>query len=201
MDTTTRTLAIALVLALALALATDLILPRPANAQEQEHTPGTASFRIPKGTERDRILAWINTISQKYGLDRYLIQAVMEAESGWDVVAVSPKGAQGLMQIMPGTAKELGLKDAFDPLASIEAGSRYLKAQLTTFGDVRLALAAYNAGPEAVRKSRGVPLIPETQVYVATVSNRFIKLKTGRSLDQFVQKVLEENALPVDKKP
>lgn len=184
-------------LTLVLILASVLALPRLACAQE--HTPGTASFRIPKGTERSQILAWINTISVQYGLDRYLIQAVMEAESGWDVVAVSPKGAQGLMQIMPGTARDLGLKDPFDPLASIEAGSRYLKTQLAAFGDVRLALAAYNAGPEAVRKARGVPQSPETQNYVSTVANRFIKLKTGKSLNQFVQKVLDENAVQGDK--
>ena len=187
--------------ALALVLVLVLVQAPALFAQDREHTPGTASFRIPQGTERARILAWINTIATKYGLDRFLIQAVMEAESGWDVTAVSPKGAQGLMQIMPGTARDLGLQDPLDPLASIEAGSRYLKAQLATFGDVRLALAAYNAGPEAVRKARGVPLIPETQNYVATVANRFIKLKTGKTLNQFVQKVLDDNALPGDKHP
>lgn len=186
-------------MALGLILGFALGLPLPAHGQE--HTPGTASFRIPRGTERDKIITWINTISARYGLDRYLIQAVMEAESGWDVVAVSPKGAQGLMQIMPGTARDLGLKDPFDPLASIDAGSRYLKAQLAAFGDVRLALAAYNAGPEAVRKAHEVPLNPETQAYVATVANRYIKLKTGRTLKQFVQKVLEDSSNPDAKLP
>ena len=115
----------------------------------------------------------------------------MEVESGGDEKAVSPKGAQGLMQIMPGTARELGLHDPFDPTASIDAGSRYLAAQLKAFGDVRLALAAYNAGPEAVRKFAGVPPYPETQNYVAAVSGRYIRLKTGGSIEALVKKALE----------
>jgi len=157
-----------------------------------EHAPGEYSFRLPKGTPPSKFQAVINQTSKKYGLDKALVRAVMEVESGTDPSAVSPKGAQGLMQIMPGTAKELNLADPLNPESNIDAGSRYLKAQLAAFGDVRLALAAYNAGPDAVRKFGGIPPYPETQRYVEAVANRFIRLKTGGDLKAFVKRALEE---------
>jgi len=161
------------------------------SAPAQEHEPGQYSFRTPKNTPPSKFNAWIKQASAKHGLDPALVRAVMEVESGGDPSAVSPKGAQGLMQIMPDTAKDLKLSDPFDPSASIDAGSRYLAAQLKAFGDVRLALAAYNAGPEAVRKYAGIPPFPETQRYVEAVSGRFIRLKTGGDMKAFIKKVLE----------
>jgi soluble lytic murein transglycosylase-like protein len=163
----------------------------PALAAGADHTPGEFNFKVPKGATSSQVKVWIKLASTKHGLDPSLVQALIEIESGGDAAAVSPKGAQGLMQIMPGTARGLGLSDPFDPSANIDAGSRYLREQLKAFGDVRLALAAYNAGPEAVRKFAGVPPFPETQRYVAAVSNRFIILKTGGNLDAFVKKALE----------
>ena len=163
-----------------------------AEAFAAEHVPGEYSFRLPKGTPPSKFQAIINQTSKRYGLDKALVRAVMEVESGADPSAVSPKGAQGLMQIMPGTAKDLKLNDPLNPEESIDAGSRYLKAQLAAFGDVRLALAAYNAGPDAVRKFGGIPPYPETQHYVETVANRFIRLKTGGDMKAFVKKILEE---------
>jgi len=163
-----------------------------ARAFAAEHVPGEYSFRLPKGTPPSKFQAFINQASKKHGLDKALVRAVMEVESGADPAAISPKGAQGLMQIMPGTAKDLKLSDPLNPEESIDAGSRYLKAQLAAFGDVRLALAAYNAGPEAVRKFGGIPPYPETQHYVEAVANRFIRLKTGGDMKAFVKRVLEE---------
>lgn len=162
----------------------------PVLAAAAEHAPGEFSFRAPKNATSAQVKGWIKQASAKYGLDPCLVQALIEVESGGDEKAVSPKGAQGLMQIMPGTARDLALAEPFDPAANIDAGSRYLREQLKTFGDVRLALAAYNAGPEAVKKAAGVPPIPETQRYVAAVSNRFITLKTGGNLEAFVKKAL-----------
>lgn len=108
--------------------------------------------------------------AEHYGVDPKLVHAIISVESGWDPRAVSRKGAQGLMQLMPQTAARYGVRDVFDPLENIEGGARYLRDLLHEFnGDLRLALAAYNAGGEAVRHYRGIPPYPETQEYVRAV--------------------------------
>ncbi|MGB9791097.1 MAG: lytic transglycosylase domain-containing protein [Thermacetogeniaceae bacterium] len=105
-----------------------------------------------------------------FGIDPALLKAVARAESGLNPRAVSPAGALGIMQLMPATARALGVKDPFDPLQSIFGGARYLRYLLDRFGgDVRLALAAYNAGPGAVQRWGGVPPYRETREYVERV--------------------------------
>lgn len=105
-----------------------------------------------------------------YGVDRSLLRAVIHAESAFNPMALSNKGAQGLMQLMPDTADDLGVTDAFDTSQNIRAGARYLAQLLKSFnGNTQLATAAYNAGPGAVMKYRGVPPYQETQVYVQRV--------------------------------
>lgn len=113
--------------------------------------------------------AIISHASKVSGLDAALIAAVIGVESDFDAYAVSSKGAQGAMQIMPITQEELGLEDAFNPHESVEAGSRYLRKQLDRFGTVELALAAYNAGPGNVERYGGIPPFKETQDYVRKV--------------------------------
>jgi len=98
-----------------------------------------------------------------------LLHALIAQESGFDPKAVSPKGAMGLGQIMPATARELGLEDPFDVEANLDAAARYLAAQLARFGSVELALAAYNSGPQAVAEHGGVPPFPETRGFVAAI--------------------------------
>lgn len=98
-----------------------------------------------------------------------LFVALVARESAFDPRAVSTAGAQGLAQLMPATAAELGVTDPFDPAENLDAGARYLAAQLQRFGDVALALAAYNAGPERVLSHHGVPPFAETRAYVAAV--------------------------------
>jgi soluble lytic murein transglycosylase-like protein len=106
----------------------------------------------------------------RYGVDPALVKAVVLAESGMNPDAVSRSGAQGLMQLMPPTASDLGVTDAFDPAQCIDGGTRYLAQMLRIFrGDRRLALAGYNAGPNRVKKTMTVPNIPETQTYVKRV--------------------------------
>lgn len=113
----------------------------------------------------------VKRIALKYKVDPALVRAVIHAESAFNVRAKSSKGAQGLMQLMPGTAKDLGIRNAFDARQNIEGGVKYLASLLKQFdGDIRLATAAYNAGPNAVKKYNGIPPYAETQVYVERVS-------------------------------
>jgi soluble lytic murein transglycosylase-like protein len=115
-------------------------------------------------------------LSQKYGLDPLLVDAVIRQESGYQPKVVSKAGAIGLMQLMPSTAAGLGVKNPYDPLQNMEGGIKYLSQQLKRFdGNVALALAAYNAGPNAVAKYKGVPPYRETQHYVRTILKNYLK--------------------------
>jgi soluble lytic murein transglycosylase-like protein len=108
--------------------------------------------------------------ARRHGVRPQLIRAVIQKESSGRPCAESPKGAQGLMQIMPATASDYGIADAFEPKQNIDAGTRYLKALLDRFkGDLSLALGAYNAGPAAVERDGGVPKNAETQSYVSEI--------------------------------
>lgn len=113
----------------------------------------------------------IDEMANKYGVPASLITKVIETESNFDVKAVSPSGAMGLMQLMPKTAEGLGVKDAFNPRDNIEGGVKYLSQMLKRYGNVSLALAAYNAGPGNVDKYGGIPPFKETQNYVRKILN------------------------------
>ncbi|MEJ2409297.1 MAG: lytic transglycosylase domain-containing protein [Novosphingobium sp.] len=116
--------------------------------------------------------ARVAQLAAKYDISPALLEAVVWQESRWNERAVSPAGARGLAQLMPGTAQQLGV-NAGDPMANLEGGARYLRMQLDAFdGDVEKALAAYNAGPLRVEKAGGVPNIRETKEYVAAIMGR-----------------------------
>ncbi len=114
-----------------------------------------------------------------YGVDPALVKAVIANESGFNANATSRVGAQGLMQLMPGTAAGLGVANAYDPVQNVAGGTRYLRGLLDRFGgDMKLAVAAYNAGPGAVEKYDGVPPYAETQNYVQNVLASYEKYRT-----------------------
>ncbi|HVP44519.1 MAG TPA: lytic transglycosylase domain-containing protein [Terriglobales bacterium] len=126
----------------------------------------------------------VDLASDKHRVDADFIRSVIRAESNFNLHAVSPKGAQGLMQLMPQTALQLGVQDAFDPGANIEAGTRYLRELLMQYhGDVAKALAAYNAGPQRVEQYRGVPPYRETRAYVRRVINDYNRSKSPQKKD------------------
>ena len=120
----------------------------------------------------------VKRAAEKYHLSEELLHAVMAVESGFRPDAVSPKGAMGLMQLMPGTAKDMYVRDAWSPDENIEGGARYLRLLANRYeGDLVKTLAAYNAGPEAVDRARGVPRIQETRDYVQKVLQIYERLK------------------------
>ncbi len=127
-------------------------------------------------------MAAIHHAADLHGLDPKLLHALVVVESAYRPDAVSPAGAGGLTQLMPGTALELGVKDRFDPLQNLAGGADYLARQVLRFGDLRLALAAYNAGPARVARLGRIPQIRETQTYVAAVIECYLALSAGRGV-------------------
>ncbi len=129
----------------------------------------------------DRIEHIVQQASERHNLDPALVKAVIDVESGGNPTAVSRKGALGLMQLIPSTAGQLGVGNAFDPAQNVEGGASYLRSLLDRFhGDLEKSLAAYNAGPGLVERFGGVPNIPETRSYVQKVTNSYFRPGSGR---------------------
>jgi hypothetical protein len=148
---------------------------RPAPATSAMNPPSAVS-----APNRD-LTDVVNEASGRYRLDPDLVNSVIKAESGFNARAVSPKGAQGLMQLMPGTASQLGVPNAFDPQANVEGGAKYLRELLEHYNfDLVKALAAYNAGPQRVEHFGGVPPYRETRAYVARIVKDFNKKKIAQ---------------------
>jgi soluble lytic murein transglycosylase-like protein len=148
----------------------------PEAAPPLQITDGEASTMI--FAKDDYLQQLIEHYADYYQIDPLLVRLIIEQESGFDPLALSPSGAMGLMQLMPDTAWLLGVDDPFDPEQNIEGGVRYFAQQMDHFGSVELALAAYNAGPGAVETWGGVPPYPETVDYVNSIMNRYLEQST-----------------------
>jgi len=144
------------------------------SAKAESANSWSAKFGSAKFVPAPGLNQVVNSASAAYHLDPDLVNSVIHAESGFNSHAVSPKGARGLMQLMPGTANQLGVNDAFDPQANVTGGSRYLRELLERYNfDLVKALAAYNAGPQRVEQYRGVPPFRETRAYVARIVHEY----------------------------
>lgn len=138
-------------------------------------TEATAIQANTQQTSKAQILNVVSQISKKHGVDEKLVQALIKQESGFNPKAKSKSGAIGLMQLMPATARNLGVKDPYNTVQNVEGGVKYLKSMLNKYnGNIILALAAYNAGPGAVDKYSGVPPYSETQNYVRNILANYL---------------------------
>ncbi|MBI4793457.1 MAG: lytic transglycosylase domain-containing protein [Deltaproteobacteria bacterium] len=159
-------------------------VPNDPRYVRMEEVKGRPQVRVRAGKYIDLrdYEGYIRSVGSRYNVDPLLIQAVIKAESNFDCLASSGKGAQGLMQLMPGTARDMRVADPFDPHDNINGGTRYLRKMLNIFDeDLHLALAAYNAGPEVVKNIGGVPDIPETVEYINRVLRHYRRYQTSSS--------------------
>ncbi len=139
------------------------------------------NFYMKEGSRRSSVKELISHYADMFGLDPHLVYAVIKVESNFNPNTVSHKGAQGLMQLIPETAREMEVKNPFNPEENIRGGSRYLRLMLDQFdGDLELALAAYNAGPGSVRRHGGIPPYEETRNYVERVKRYLQHYQQGK---------------------
>ena len=151
------------------------LLTNPSTRVNANIYTAKASGATEKVSTREQIKGLVSRISKKHGVDEKLVNALIKQESGFNPNAKSKVGAMGLMQLMPATAKGLGVTNAMDPEQNVEGGVKYLKSMLNKYnGNVILALAAYNAGPGAVDKYDGVPPYKETQNYVKSILSNYL---------------------------
>lgn len=152
--------------------ADEVAYPEPAPEPVAATVPVAAVAALPDAALAKRPYAdLISTVATTHGVDAKLVHAVVEAESNYRARARSPKGARGLMQLMPDTARQYGVRDSYDPRSNLDGGVRHLKDLLSRL-DLRLALAAYNAGEAVVRRYDGMPPFPETRSYVQRILAR-----------------------------
>ncbi len=153
----------------------NIVKQAPQVSLQNALTEATAVQANTQPTSKSQILNVVSQISKKHGVDEKLVQALIKQESGFNPKAKSKSGAIGLMQLMPATAKNLGVKDPYNTVQNVEGGVKYLKSMLNKYnGNVILALAAYNAGPGAVDKYSGVPPYQETQNYVKNILANYL---------------------------
>jgi len=168
---------------------------------ETEDSPSLQALPVTPPQTLDQL---VRAAGNQNNIDPDLINSVIRAESGFNPNAISPKGAQGLMQLMPQTAGQLGVLNAMDPASNVEGGTRYLRELLSSYhNDLVKALAAYNAGPERVQQYQGMPPYPETQAFVARIIGDFNRKKVAQRRSQIrparnIRVDQNSNANPLD---
>jgi hypothetical protein len=159
-------------------LAPNVVRPRIVEARQVNPLKSGEQMPITSVADLDRL---VEETAAGYEVDPLLVHAIIHVESGYNQYALSHKGAEGLMQLIPGTARRMGVKNSYDMRQNVEGGVKYLKQMLDRFGgDLRYALAGYNAGPEAVARWKGVPPYAETQSYVYKVGKKYGELRRQR---------------------
>jgi hypothetical protein len=157
-----------------------IVAPQARSQRFNRSAAYSANF-VTAGAPDEKLDSIIRSAAERHQLDPALVKAVIGTESGWNPLAISRKGAQGLMQLIPSTAERFGVGNAFDPTQNIEGGTTYLRELLDRYhGDLSKSLAAYNAGEHAVDTSGGVPAYPETQRYVEKVTDAYFRPGSGR---------------------
>jgi soluble lytic murein transglycosylase-like protein len=172
------------------------------NDEPQRTSPRSRGISRARGAapriSKEELERLAHEAAERHKVDPALVKAVIEAESNWNPGAVSSKGAQGLMQLIPGTAESLGVQDAFDPEQNVEGGVRHLRSLLEKYdGDLDKALAAYNAGAGAVDRAGGVPNYRETRHYVRKVTDTYFRPGSGRGAgvlgqDRSIRRTVDE---------
>jgi soluble lytic murein transglycosylase-like protein len=156
-------------------------------------TPATLAERA-AALPQEKLDQLVQRSAEKHGVDPALVRAVISTESNWNTRAVSPKGALGLMQLIPGTALRFGVGNAFDPAQNVDAGVQYLGMLIERYnGDLSKALAAYNAGPGVVDRFGGVPNFRETRNYVQKVTATYFRPGSARQLRVPIYRALESD--------
>jgi soluble lytic murein transglycosylase-like protein len=151
-------------------------------------TPFAGQTRPAVSVDRDGVEKLVREAADRHRVDPALIRAVIETESNWNPIALSNKGAGGLMQLIPTTARRFGVADVFNPQQNIDGGVHYLKTLLERYnGNMDMALAAYNAGEGAVDRAHGVPSFRETRNYVQKVQNAYYRPGSGHLADAFIR--------------
>ncbi len=177
---------------------TQVILPREVPSLEvlAKETPVTRSLSPKLVAEREVVDKIVEEAAARHEVDPLLAKSVLAVESAYNQFATSPKGAMGYMQLMPGTAKQLGVNNAYDARQNIEGGVRYLRYLKSKFDDERLVLAAYNAGEGAVKKHGWIPPYPETIDYVYKVGKRYGEARKKSSATASGSKAEEKPTAP-----
>jgi soluble lytic murein transglycosylase-like protein len=167
-------------LSLSAAKRTNIYLPREAPFAGRSHPAVTM--------DRDGVEKLVREAADRHRVDPALIRAVIETESNWNPIALSNRGAGGLMQLIPTTARRFGVNDVFNPQQNIDGGVHYLKTLLDRYnGNLDMALAAYNAGEGAVDRARGIPSFRETRNYVQKVQNAYFRPGSGHLSDSWIR--------------
>jgi len=177
-----------------------VVASKPVPSRVVSSQPMDIETPAPAAAQDSAVRDLVEETAKTFDVSPALVDSVIQVESNYNPNAVSPKGAQGLMQLMPATARRFGVKNSFDAKQNIEGGVRYLKFLQQTFKDDRLAIAAYNAGEGAVTKYGNVPPYPETMNYVAKVGKKYGQAKRAANKQKVVAKV-EEAPKPAADEP